>query len=90
MRFPRYHIASSVVNRILDINDQVASQPAETEPPNVPNPSQQGQQLDQALATPPQAVPAPVGSEEAVATEAMQGGSAADAVASLGVLDAMQ
>ena len=89
MRFPQYHLAASVVNRILNVADQVREMPEPTQPPQLPNTTQSGQQLDKALATPPPAVPAPEGSEFAIVDETLQGGSAADAVGSLAAFEAL-
>lgn len=74
MRFPKRHIADSVLERInqLGIQEQRLSQ-----------------QLDQALMTPPAAIPAPVGSQDAAILEMQQGGSALDAIGSLNVLDTL-
>lgn len=88
MRFPRIHLATSVVNRILDINAGIEQQAATSEPPPFDS-GGQGKRLDKQLATPPQAIPAPVGSEEAILADGAQGGTAADAVGSLAALDAL-
>ena len=90
MRFPKYHLATSVVNRIMNVANRVQAMPVPDKAPNIPNPTAQGQALDKALATPPQPVPAPAGSEEVVAMENMQGGNAADAISASGIMDAMQ
>ena len=90
MRFPKFHLATSVVNRIMDIANQVESIPMPTQPPRMPETAAQGAALDKALATPPPAIAAPAGADELVATEQMAGGNAADAVAAAGIIDAFQ
>lgn len=62
IHFPKLHIATSVVNRILNIADGIPDQAPPVLPgpagPNVPDPRLQSYQLDQALAqAPPQNVP---------------------------------
>lgn len=65
MKFPKMHIAASVVNRILNAKDEIeagrmTSEPTEpTIPPSVPDPAMEGAQLDLNLAqpTPPMAGP---------------------------------
>lgn len=54
IRFPKMHIAESVVNRILNLRDELppVHRPMPTPTPNVPDPNVQGLQLDQALAQP--------------------------------------
>ena len=53
IRFPRMHIAESVVNRILNVaNDVQVPQNAPPSIPASPNLIQQGAQLDQALMAP--------------------------------------
>lgn len=48
------HIATSVVNRILNVADGVPAMPAPvTPPPAIPNPAMQSVALDRALASPP-------------------------------------
>lgn len=90
MRFPKYHLATSVVNRIMNVANRVQAMPVPDAAPMMPNPARQGAALDQALNTPPQPVPAPVGSDELVAMENTQGGSAADAIGASAIMDAMQ
>ncbi len=90
MRFPRMHIAQSVTNRILNLAEGIEQQNPGVSlrvPPTLNTP--QGQALDQALSQPINAVPVPVGTDAAIAGEAVSGGTAADAVASAGVLDAL-
>ena len=72
MRFPKVHIAESVLERIAGLALQE---------------QQLAGALNQALTTPPAAVPAPPGSEEAALIEMQQGGSAADAIGSLAIID---
>lgn len=90
MRFPRFHLATSVVNRILNVADQVEQMPVASEPPPVPRTDQQSRNLDAQLATPPAAVPAPPGSQNQVLLEQQQGGTAADAVTSMSLLESLQ
>lgn len=87
MRFPHIHLATSVVNRIKNIAQDIEALPAM--PPQLPNVAVQGARLDQALAEPVQGVPAPPGSDTEAVAASLDGGTAADAVAGLGVLDAM-
>lgn len=87
MRFPKYHLAESVVNRILNVAERVESIPTPSAPPQIPNASKQGQAIDQAIAQPPAAAPAPPGVEEVVAIENMGGGSAADAITASAIMD---
>jgi hypothetical protein len=51
MRFPRMHIAESVVNRILNTYDGVQdlTAPVMDEPPPAPNPAEDGAMLTEAL-----------------------------------------
>lgn len=89
MRFPQYHLATSVVNRVLDLaNMQLTPGQALQSTPQLPDTIAQGEQLDAALSTPPTAVPAPAGSEEQVLLETQKGGTAADAVGGLAAMDA--
>lgn len=63
IKFPRVHIAQSVVNRILNTRDELrrsaaggeAGAPAPVPPPNVPDPTLEGAELDNNLAEPPPA-----------------------------------
>ena len=91
MRFPRYHLATSVVNRILDMADHelIMAKATEQVMPDLSKTQQQGAALDEALSTPMPAIPAPEGTEEAVILESSQGGTAADAVGGMAVLDAL-
>lgn len=89
MRFPKYHLATSVVNRIMQVANRVERMPVPSAPPVLPNVTQQGMALDNALATPPQSTPAPAGSDELVMLENMAGGSAADAITSSAIMDEM-
>lgn len=90
MRFPQYHLATSVVNRIMDIANQVQTMPLPTQPPSVPDATSQGAALDEALAQPIQPVAAPAGTDELIATEQAAGGTAADAVTNAGIIDAFR
>ena len=87
MRFPKYHLATSVVNRILNVANRVQAMPLPTQAPQVPDASRQGQAIDNQLATPPASAQAPPGTEEMVAIENMGGGSAADAVTASAIMD---
>lgn len=90
MRFPGIHIATSAVNRILDLADQeMVISAASAASPDIPDTKQMGAALDQALTTPVPAVPAPEGSGEAIAVESQAGGTAADAVGGMAVLDSL-
>lgn len=90
MRFPRFHLATSVVNRILNVADQVQQMPVASEPPPVPATGQTSRKLDAALQTPPTPVPAPQGSQNQVMLEQAQGGTAAEAVSTMSLLDSLQ
>lgn len=58
IKFPKMHIASSVVNRILNIADGVnAAVISPSLPADVPDPSISGGGLDAALATPIRGLP---------------------------------
>lgn len=58
IRFPRMHIAQSVMNRILNINDeieadaQISALPEPAIAPDPPDPMMEGAQLDVALQQP--------------------------------------
>ena len=54
IKFPRMHIAASVVNRILNAADglESAAPGRPVSPPDVPDTFLQGEQLDSALAAP--------------------------------------
>jgi len=54
IKFPKMHIATSVVNRILNVADGLPDRPSELPTaPDLPNIGAQGLMLDNALATPP-------------------------------------
>lgn len=57
IKFPKMHIAESVVNRILNVADGIPAQASQAvqnpPPPIVPETAQQGAMLDAQLATPP-------------------------------------
>ena len=90
MRFPQYHIATSVINRILNLADDVEPVAvADPSQPALPDTAAQSVALDAAIAQPVQAVPAPEGSEEAILLAAQDGGSAADAVGGMAVLESL-
>lgn len=58
MRFPKMHLATSVVNRILNMADEIAPQaPPLSAPPPIPETSVQSATLDKQLATGAPALP---------------------------------
>lgn len=68
MKFPQIHIAESVINRILNANDEIAAarqitnEPTQVDmPPSIPDPSMEGAQLNLELQaeTPPVAGESP-------------------------------
>lgn len=90
IKFPRMHIAQSVVNRIINIANQVPqnSEPAPVELlPNIPDPTAQGAAIDQAINTPPGQSAMPVGGENAIVAASLEGASPAEAVAVTGALN---
>lgn len=88
MRFPKMHIAQSVTNRIMNLANSVAPRiEVDRAAPAVPDPSQMGVAIDQALAQPPGQMAAPEGAEAAVIGAALDGTSSADELAQLGVID---
>jgi hypothetical protein len=90
LKFPRMHIAQSVVNRIINIANQVqpSSEPAPIDLiPNVPDPTAQGAAIDAAISTPPGAAAMPPGGEDAMLAASLEGASPAEAVAVQGVID---
>lgn len=87
MRFPRIHLATSTVNRIMNLTRDMKVTP--TSPPLLPAVAVQGAQLDQALAQPVQAVPAPAGTDTDAIASTLEGGTAAEAVQTAGVMDAL-
>lgn len=87
MRFPHIHLATSVVNRIKNLALDIETTPAT--PPQLPDVAAQGARLDQALAQPPQAAPAPPGSDTEAVGAVLDGGTAAEAVTGVGVFEAM-
>lgn len=53
LRFPKMHIADSVVNRILNASDEIEVAVAPAMPPSIPaDPAEQGAVIDEALQTP--------------------------------------
>lgn len=58
MRFPRLHIAESVVNRILNVSESLQDQQPTTVPPVLPDPNVAGAAIDEALGTPQPELPA--------------------------------
>lgn len=87
MRFPHIHLATSVVNRIKNLAADMPAEP--TRPPQLPNVAAQGVQLDQALAQPVQGVPVPPGTDTDAVAATLEGGSAADAVQTAGIMQSM-
>lgn len=60
IRFPKMHIAKSVVNQILNVADEI-SPPASIDIPSIPEGSAMGTELDAKLSTPTPDVAAPDG-----------------------------
>ncbi len=90
IRFPRIHIAASVQNAILNLaRDLDTVAPASQVVPQVPDASQAGAQLDQALQQPIGDVGAGSDPEGAAALAGATGGSASEAVKQQGVIEAM-
>jgi len=91
MKFPTVHLAKSVVNRIMNMGDEAKAMAMQHAPPVVPDPVRDGQSaaLDNALATPPPAVPVPAGIEGDMASDLVQGGTAADVVGDVAALDVL-
>ena len=86
MRFPKMHIAQSVLNRLTNFSNGLESQSAPPVLPyQVPQAQEMGKALDQALAQPAQPVSAP-GEDVAVAA-ALEGTSPAEALTMEGVLN---
>ena len=55
IRFPKVHIAASVVNRILNVRDAIDARPAARAPssePRVPDPTLEGAVIDEKLTEP--------------------------------------
>lgn len=63
IKFPKLHIAQSVMNRILNLQDELEAGEAEpvsaVSPPSIPEATGAGQALDVALAKPVENVSAP-------------------------------
>jgi hypothetical protein len=78
IKFPKMHIAASVVNRILNVRDdmtngrQTLDIPTGTRAPDVPDPQRLGVGIEEAIATPAAPLPG-----------ADRGGDGAAAVASI-------
>lgn len=89
MRFPRFHIATSVVNRILDLADEEMMTAEASAAPQIPDASKEGAELDRALAQPVPAVPAPMGSDDEALLSMQQGDSAAEAIGSMALLESL-
>lgn len=87
IRFPRMHIASSVVNRIMNLAQSVPPAITPAAMPDVPDASKQGEQLDQALAQQPGPMAAPEDAEAVAAASALNGGSAAEALGTNGIIE---
>ncbi len=71
LKFPRMHIADSAANRIRNVAAGVVADFMPTPEPTMPDPTEQGQALDQALATPAAPMAAPP--MESVATASLAG-----------------
>ncbi len=79
IKFPKYHIASSVVNRILNVADELGM-PSELEvrePPNVPDADAMGNAIDAAATTP---VPALEGEGDPVTGTVARGDNLIDSI----------
>jgi len=78
MKFPRYHIAESVVNRILNAHDEIEAgsraelAAARAASPVPPDPTLEGATLDVKLNQPP----APAAPDQAALASTAQGGDA--------------
>lgn len=81
IRFPKMHIATSVVNRILNAADDLEPPRAAPVPhaPAVPDPTAEGAAIDRALASPPGPVP-PIDQAPGAARELLTGGTALDGI----------
>jgi hypothetical protein len=75
IKFPSVHIAESVVNRILNLRDELgasrAPPPAPSAPPAVPDPSGQGALLDAELDMQPPPVTADDDTAPAIALKGL-------------------
>lgn len=90
IRFPRMHIAQSVENRIKNLFADMA--PPDLPPPHVPNvpdASLAGAVVDAGVTTPMAPMAAPVDAEATALAENLEGGSAASALATQGIIDQM-
>lgn len=89
IRFPRMHIAQSVVNRIINTANQVRPQQDLPPPhvPAVPDPGEQGEKIEDALSTSPGPMHSPAGAEAAMLEAALSGTSPASALAIQGVIE---
>lgn len=80
IRFPRINIATSTVNRILNVADGIPSPvPSVVVPPALPDVALQGAQLDAQLQTPSATTELPAGTDGAVVGAALTGDSLTDA-----------
>jgi hypothetical protein len=86
IKFPKMHIAQSVVNRILNTAEEIASNKRaqvafSMAAPNVPDPTLEGAALDMKMAgdVPPVSPPSDP-TQAAMAGEALTGGDTSDAV----------
>lgn len=89
IKFPKVHIAQSVVNRILNVADDLDTERSAPtiDVPTVPDPAMAGARLDQALSAPPPAIPPPDGAEGDMAAAAITGSSPMDAAVLKGIDD---
>lgn len=81
LRFPRMHVAQSVVNRI--INTAQGVQQNMLPPPSIPSMPDvagQGAALDQAMQTPPQGAALPPGGEGAIVQSTLEGADMVPAI----------
>ncbi len=89
IRFPRFHIATSVVNHILNVRDQISSEAADQPAPDVPDTAQASARLDAALSQPLSEMQAPEGADAALADSVASGVSPADALQQQGIIEGM-
>lgn len=87
IRFPKMHIAQSVVNRIMNVADdlEMAQNKPAMHVPAMPDATAQGAALDEALATPPAGVTPPEGAESGMLSAAIAGDSPVTAAIDKGI-----